>query len=158
MDKESQTVAYHKTKMQKEMILEKLRNQGCRITKQRLIIIDIILSDECSCCKEIYYKASKIDSKIGTATVYRMINTLEEIGAISRKNMYRVVYDKDCPMKNCYTITLDDDTVYKISTQKWDDIIKAGLARYGYLHNQNVVSVTVNKSETELHLHSKVNV
>ena len=27
---------------------------------------------------------------MSTATVYRMINTLEEIGAIDRKNMYRV--------------------------------------------------------------------
>ena len=54
------------------------------------MLLDIILEEDCSCCKEIYYKASKIDPKIGTATVYRMINTLEEIGAISRKNMYKV--------------------------------------------------------------------
>ena len=62
----------------------------CRITKQRLILLDVILEGECGSCKEIYYRASKIDRSIGTATVYRMINTLEEIGAIDRKNMYRV--------------------------------------------------------------------
>ena len=50
-----------------------------------MMILDIILEEDCSCCKEIYYKASKLDPKIGTATVYRMINTLEEIGAISKK-------------------------------------------------------------------------
>lgn len=71
--------------MPKEVIIEKLRQNGCRITKQRLMLLDVILQDECSCCKEIFYKASRLDDKIGTATVYRMVNTLEEIGAISRK-------------------------------------------------------------------------
>lgn len=74
----------------KEVIVGKLKDSGCRITKQRLILLDVILEGECGSCKEIYYRASKIDHSIGTATVYRMINTLEEIGAIDRKNMYRV--------------------------------------------------------------------
>lgn len=74
----------------REMVLQKLKEQGCRITKQRRILLDIILEENCSCCKEIYYKASRIDSSIGTATVYRMVNLLEEAGAISRRNMYRV--------------------------------------------------------------------
>ena len=69
----------------KEAIVQKLKASGCRITKQRLMLLDIILEEDCSCCKEIYYKASRLDDRIGTATVYRMVNTLEEIGAISRK-------------------------------------------------------------------------
>lgn len=80
-----------RTKMQKEMIIQKLKEDGCRITKQRLMLLDVILEEDCSCCKEIYYQASRLDPGIGTATVYRMINTLERIGAISRKNMYKVV-------------------------------------------------------------------
>lgn len=59
---------YQRTKMQKENIIQKLKESGCRITKQRLMLLDIILEEDCSCCKEIYYKASKIDDKIGTAT------------------------------------------------------------------------------------------
>ena len=86
----SNTVGYERSRMQKDMILQMLKKRGCRITKQRMMLLDIILEEDCSCCKEIYYKASKLDPKIGTATVYRMINTLEEIGAISRKNMYKV--------------------------------------------------------------------
>lgn len=88
-----QQLGYNRTQMQKEIVIQKLREQGCRITKQRLLLLDIILEEDCTCCKEIYYRAAKQDSKIGTATVYRMINTLEDIGAISRRNMYRVVYD-----------------------------------------------------------------
>ena len=33
--------------MQKEHIVETLREKGCRITKQRLMLIDIILEEEC---------------------------------------------------------------------------------------------------------------
>ena len=75
---------------QKNKIINELKGRGCRITKQRLILLDIILEEECSSCKEIYYRAAKVDNTIGTATVYRMVNTLEEIGAISRKNMYKI--------------------------------------------------------------------
>ena len=74
----------------KDLIVRKLKEHGCRITVQRMLILDIILEGDFSCCKEIYYRAMEQDSKIGTATVYRMINTLEEIGVISRKNMYKV--------------------------------------------------------------------
>ena len=77
--------------MAKEVIIQKMKDSGCRITKQRMILLDIILEEDCSCCKVIYFKASKKDSKIGVATVYRMINSLEEIGVISRKNMFKVM-------------------------------------------------------------------
>lgn len=75
---------------QKEIVLQRLRERGMRITKQRKLLLDIILEENCSCCKEIYYKASKQDANIGTATIYRMINTLEEIGAIHRSNMFKI--------------------------------------------------------------------
>ena len=56
-------------------------------------MIDIILQDECSSCKEIYYQANKADDSIGMATVYRLVKTLEEAGLIQRKNMYRIDYE-----------------------------------------------------------------
>lgn len=74
----------------KSYIVDELRKNGCRITSQRLLLIDIILQDECSSCKEIYYQANKEDSSIGMATVYRLVKTLEEAGLIQRKNMYRI--------------------------------------------------------------------
>ena len=95
-------VSYQKTQMQREIILDKLRERGCRITRQRRSLIDIILENECSSCKEIFYRALEQDDKLGVATVYRMVNLLEEIGAISRKNMYRVAFLPDqCESKVC---------------------------------------------------------
>ena len=61
---------YRRTQMKKELIIQRLKEEGCRITKQRQMLLDIILEEDCSCCKEIYYRASKRDPKIGTATVH----------------------------------------------------------------------------------------
>lgn len=55
---------YHRTRMQRELIIQKLKEQGCRITKQRLMLLDIILEEDCSCCKEIFYKASRQDKRL----------------------------------------------------------------------------------------------
>ena len=90
--KNHETANYHRNQMQKEIVIQRLREQGCRITKQRLMLLDVILNEDCSCCKEIYYKAAKRDPSIGMATVYRMVKTLEEAGLIQRKNMYRIDY------------------------------------------------------------------
>ena len=128
---------YKRTQMQKDLIIQKLKEQGLRITKQRLILLDIILEEDCSCCKEIYYKASQKDDKIGSATVYRMINTLEEIGAISRKNMYRVDCSPECRKENACTIELNEE--------KWNQIIRTGLAACGITADgQKVRSITAN--------------
>ena len=124
---------------QKQIIINRLKEDGCRITKQRLMLLDIILEDECSSCKEIYYRATKKDPTIGTATVYRMINTLESIGAISRKNMYRVA----CSTKGACTVELDDDTICHLSGQKLNEVIRAGLRACGEIHEQNIRTLAV---------------
>ncbi len=125
--------------MQREVIIQKLKDSGCRITKQRLILLDIILDGNCSSCKEIYYKASKIDGKIGTATVYRMINTLEEIGAINRKNMYKIEYNDE--KENTFTIEFEDNTVMELPEQKWKNIVQTGLRVCGYSEGKKVAAV-----------------
>lgn len=79
-----------KKSRQKEMIIAKLKEKGCRITKQRLELLDVILNNRCTSCKEIHYLASKVDEGIGIATVYRMVNELEDIGVISRRIVYEV--------------------------------------------------------------------
>lgn len=86
---------FQKTEVEKRVILEKMRKRGCRITKQRMTILDVMLSRECSSCKEICYYVAKKDSGIGQATVYRMLNVLEEEGIISRSNMYRITANQE---------------------------------------------------------------
>ena len=129
--------------MKKEIVLQRLRERGCRITKQRQMLLDVILQEECSSCKEIYYRASSIDSSIGTATVYRMINLLEEIGAISRKNMYRISCAMSCEKEDVCIIELDDHTVCQLSAQNWYKVISEGLRTCGYVERQKVTSVMI---------------
>ena len=123
------TEKYHRTKMQKEVVLQRLKENGCRITKQRKMLLDIILQEECTCCKEIYYKATTLDSSIGAATVYRMVNLLEEIGAINRKNMYRISCGMNCNRENTCVIELDDQTIFRLSSGEWYKII-VSVGRY----------------------------
>ena len=106
----------------KEQIIEKLKENGCRITKQRKMLIDIILENECSSCKG-------------------MINALEEIGAINRKNMYKVDCAQDCPEDGGCIIMLDDDTIFKLTETGWNKVIREGLKHCGYVKDQKVTSI-----------------
>ena len=143
MKKKEKDLRFERTKMQKEMVIERLKEQGCRITKQRLILLDIILSEECSCCKVIFYEASKRDKGIGQSTVYRMVSLLEEVGAINRKNMYKISCSMDCDKKEACQIELDDNTVCHLSPKEWKDVLRAGLEQYGYVKNQEILAVNV---------------
>lgn len=132
---------YKRTEMQKEIVIQKLKQQGYRITKQRLMLLDIILEQQCSCCKEIYYRVSKLNSKIGISTIYRMVNTLEQIGAISRENIYRVVCD--CELGDACIIKLDDNTVHHLSSENLNLVILAGLKAFGYVNKQNIKNIVI---------------
>lgn len=132
---------------QKEYIIRKLKERGCRITRQRLIILDIILQEDCSCCKEIYYKALQKDSSIGPATVYRMVNTLESIGAISRKNFYKIACGEECFKEQGCTVELSDHTICRLIGEMWMDVMKSGLKAKGYIQNQDIENVIVSAVE-----------
>ena len=143
------TANYHRTRMQKEIVLQRLKDRGCRITRQRQMLLDIILQEDCASCKEIYYKSIEQDGEIGAATVYRMVNLLEEIGAISRKNMYKISCSMECDKENACRIELDDNSVCELSAKNWYKVISEGLRSCGYVDKQNVVSVTVTPCSRE---------
>lgn len=127
----------------REEIIKELKQHGCRITKQRRIILDVILNGECSCCKDIYYKAAKLDRNIGIATVYRMINTLEEIGEIDKSCAYEILKGKGCERRKVYAIEFDDDTVMEFSEETWNQIIRAGLSAFGYMKKCDVRKIHI---------------
>ncbi len=78
--------------MSTEYVISLLKDNGFRITKQRKLIIDIILSSDGASCKEIYHKVVSKDSSVGTATVYRMIRLLEDIGILKHVDMIKVLH------------------------------------------------------------------
>lgn len=125
----------------RELILLELKNRGCRITKQRMMILDIILEKECTCCKEIYYRASRVDQTIGIATVYRMLKTLEEIGAIDRKNLYRISYDGVCELHEGCMILLKNKEKIQLTSSDWNEVLKAGLKAKGFIEEDDIDAV-----------------
>ena len=89
-EKNMESVQYLRENIDKETIMERLRKEGFRVTRQRDILIDIILEEECTCCKEIYCLASRRMKRIGIATIYRTINALEKIGALKQRSSYQI--------------------------------------------------------------------
>ncbi len=126
---------------QKDKIIEMLKERGCRITSQRQLIIDTILKNECSCCKDIYYKAVKKDPLLGIATVYRMIKTLEDIGAIDRRNMYKVFCSLECTLESACIINMRDKSQLALSGVDWANVMEKGLKEAGYIQDQEIESI-----------------
>ena len=71
-------------------VLNQLKNAGYRITEQRRLLLQIILNNEYSSCKEIYYAAKKLDDKVGIATVYRTVQRLEDMSLIHKEMVVRI--------------------------------------------------------------------
>lgn len=141
-DKEKQE--YQINSVQKEEIIERLRAMGCRITKQRRILIDVILESECTCCKEIYYIATKKMPEIGMATIYRMLNSLEDVGAIQRRNI-RICTAEECEVENC-VVELENARKVELSKDALQQIIESGMKACGYTDLARVTRI-VKKNE-----------
>ena len=66
-------------------VIRQLKASGCRITSQRRLLLQIILENEYSSCKEIYFAAKQVDNKVGIATVYRTVQLLEDMELIHKE-------------------------------------------------------------------------
>lgn len=135
----------------REIIIEQLRKKKFRITEQRRLLIDIILEDECSSCKEIYYKAVKKDSTVGIATVYRMIKTLEDLNVINRKNLYQIEYDKLNIEQDNKVLYVDEksDKMTEIPKGIWFEELKQVLKSQGIDDLEHIQIIIKNKNKDE---------
>ena len=127
-------------RMQKEHILQKLKKEGYRVTKPRIAVIDIILERDCGSCKEIIYWISKTNKSIGTATIYRTLNMLEEIGAINRRSSYQI-----SPVENensGVVVMLENGEEIHLDAEEWNEVMQKGLETCGYLKGEKILSVT----------------
>ena len=140
---------YQTVPMQTDHVIACLREQGFRITKQRKILIDIILNEFCSCCKEVYILATKKDPGIGIATVYRTVDALEKIGALKRGNAYQL-----CDHKNrvcqCCLVELEDSSMIKLDSNSMEKIIKNGMQNSGLSNGKKVVGITWMQADDKL--------
>lgn len=133
--------------MSVEDIYARLKDNGLRITEQRKIIIDIIANEDYSCCKEVYFLAHKRDKSIGIATVYRMINVLEDIGAINRKSIEKANCNgRCCDMKGGCTVVTDDSKRIILSEDDIQEALKYIMEKNGYSDVEEIKAVLVNQT------------
>jgi len=132
--------------LDKDDILARLKGNGLRLTAQRKLIVDIIANEEYSCCKEVYFLAHKRDSSIGVATVYRMINVLEDIGAISRKNIQKAGCNgRCCDMKGGCTVVTNKSKEIILSEEDIQEALKYIMEKNGYDKVEEIKAVLVNQ-------------
>ncbi len=131
-----------KLEVLKVEICRKLREKGCRITKQREVMLDIILRGDCTSCKEIYQDASRIDPSIGFATVYRMVNLLEDMGVINSRNRFLVAGSKQVKEGGNSTVFLSDHTARTLEWSEWIEVVREGLRARGLIDQQKVEGIS----------------
>lgn len=130
-----------RTTREKDMILEKFRNRGMRITKQRRLILDIVFEKDCTSCKEIYYQASKRDKNIGIATVYRMVNALTELSVFQTNVPYRLTgRSAQDPINGCRVILKNHHEV-DFDAEEWNRVLTYALRQKGYHNVQDIDQV-----------------
>ena len=141
------------SKQIKKLIMNELQKRKCRITAQRDLIVDIILENQCACCKEIYYQAVERDSSIGIATVYRMLALLEDIGLIDRKNMYQIQSKQLVPSEKteCESqqqiVFLHENNQVELLDANWYNAIKAHLKSKGMIQDEEI-SIVIKSKKT----------
>lgn len=137
---------YQTGAMDQNAVLKLLREKGYRITKQRENLLHIIMEGNCSSCKEIYFEAVKKNLKIGMATIYRMMNLLEEIGALKLQNRYGVQKEDGQPLEVCQ-VEMEDTTKMELSGKTICEIFEKGLEVCGYSGGKKVKEIVIGKSE-----------
>lgn len=124
-----------------EDTIRKLEQSGLRMTIQRRHIIEILTSSKCTSPKELWYEAKEYVPDLGIATVYRLINRLEQIGVISKA--------RNLGMQNVEPKlgTLKDKTGNIIkkegSTQELVALIKQGLMTSGKIKAEENIKLSL---------------
>lgn len=143
-----------------KVIIDTLRKAGLRITSQRRLLISIILQNECSSTKEIYYEAIKKDPNVGIATVYRMIKTLEDYELINRKNIYDISYEnlKLSRANQIVFVKNNKQQVIALDKEEWYQQMEKRLRELGVSDRNSSFTVIIKEHEQNSLKNKKVGI
>ncbi|WP_414697394.1 Fur family transcriptional regulator [Peptacetobacter sp. AB845] len=132
----------------KNQIVEELKSKGHRITFQRRLILDTILSNETLMIKEVYYNVRKKDRSIGLATVYRFIKILQEAGIIDENEKFTFVNTDDDKVEcgDC-SVTLQNGEVVRINCYELYSAVKNILVNKGYNDDLKIDSINTTRTK-----------
>ena len=133
--------SYQSGNLKKDVIMERLRQEGFRVTRQRKLLIEIILKENCSCCKEVYVLASAKDPGIGMATIYRTVDALEQVGALKRRGSYQLCSQGKRPCK-CCLVELEDSSVVELDYASMEKVMEKGMKSCGFSKDMKIKGIT----------------
>lgn len=142
-----------------------LRASGLKVTAQRVTILQIIANSEERHigAEEIYKKLTEMESDIGLATVYRVLNQFEEAGLVVKHNFEgtRFVFELTNKEDHDHIICTDCGKVFEFVDETIDSkqrkiIEDVGLRPkpqslyfYGSCKNKNTCDSNLAKQEAE---------
>ena len=131
----------------KNQIVEELKSKGHRITFQRRLILDTILSNETLMIKEVYYNVRKKDRSIGLATVYRFIKILQEAGIIDENEKFTFANADDNVECGDCSVTLQNGEVVGINCCELYSAVKNILINKGYNNDLKIDSINTTRTK-----------
>lgn len=133
--------SYQSGNLKKDVVVGRLRQEGFRVTRQRKLLIEIILEENCSCCKEVYILASNKDPRIGMATVYRTVDALERVGALKRRAPYQLCDHGGKSCKSCL-VELEDSSVVELDYASVEKVFEKGMKSCGFSKDMKIKGIT----------------
>lgn len=113
-----------------EILKEKLKETGFKITPQRRAIIEILLKNDSEhLSSEEIYDLVRVDCpEIGLATVYRTMQLLDDVGVISKLNLddgcirYEICLDKEDSHNHHHLICKNCSKIIEVKEDLLDSI------------------------------------
>ena len=118
-----------------ETIEQKCISKGVKLTEQRKIIAKIMSdSQDHPDVDELYNRASKIDSKISIATVYRTVKLFEEAGIVAKHDFKggKARYEELNESHHDHLIDIKTGEIIEFVDEEIEKLQKKVAAKHGY--------------------------
>ena len=118
-----------------ETIEQKCLAKGVKLTEQRKIIAKIMSdSQDHPDVDELYKRASRIDSKISIATVYRTVKLFEEAGIVAKHDFKggKARYEELSESHHDHLIDIKTGEIIEFVNDEIEKLQKKVAEKYGY--------------------------
>ena len=119
----------------KETIEQKCIAKGVKLTEQRKIIAKVMSeANDHPDVDELYNRASKIDSKISIATVYRTVKLFEESGILAKHDFKggKARYEELSESHHDHLINIKTGEIIEFVDEEIEKLQKKVAEKYGY--------------------------
>lgn len=123
-----------------EDTVRKLEQSGLRMTVQRRHIIDILTRSQCTSPKELWFEAKQYVPDLGIATVYRLINRLEQIGVLAKARNLGI--NRVRPQLGTIT-SVSGEKIRTNSKVELNDLVRMGLISAGIIGVNNQIELSL---------------